>query len=251
MQRQLRNLQTLAPWVRPLKFNLYNLATRHLGWHIDPDFQILKRLPQARLALDIGGNWGQSIETIRRLRPAARIVSFEPNPVLARRLERAFAGSPAVTVKCCALSEQAGQMRLHVPSYRGFVYDGLASLDYDEAYGWLNADRVAGFDPALLSVTSFDVEVARLDDFGLAPDFIKIDVQGHELAVLRGATQTLQHKPVVMLEGARPEIVALMADFGLAPYALMGEQLVAGRIDTNNTIFMTDGLAAATGLAIA
>lgn len=251
MRRQLRNLQTLAPWVRPLKFNLYNMATRRLGWRIDPDFNILKHLPPVKLAIDIGGNWGQSIETMRRLQPGARIVSFEPNPVLSQRLQKAFAGSADVTIKSCALSAEAGQMRLHVPSYRKFVYDGLASLDYDEAYGWLNEGRLAGFDPALLSVSSYDVEVARLDDFALAPDFIKIDVQGHELSVLLGAIETLKHQPVVMLEDARPEIVQFMAKFGAKPYALVGERLVENKIDTTNTIFMTSEQAKATGLSVA
>lgn len=249
MRRQLRDLQTLAPWVRPLKFNLYNMATRCLGWSIDPDFNILRHLPPVKLAIDIGGNWGQSIETIRRLQPGARIVSFEPNPVLARRLVKAFAGSAEITIKSCALSAQAGQMRLHVPSYRKFVYDGLASLDYDEAYGWLNKDRVASFDPALLSVSSYDVEVARLDDFALAPDFIKIDVQGHELSVLLGAIETLRHNPVVMLEDARPDIVEFMAKFDTKPFALIEGRLVENKIDTTNTIFMTSEQARATGLA--
>jgi hypothetical protein len=130
MARHLRNLQTFAPWVRPLKFGLYNMATRHLGWRIDPDFRILQHLPKVGLAIDVGGNWGQSIETIRRLRPEARIVSFEPNPVLAERLQAAYAGNAQVTIRSCALSAQAGQMRLHVPSYRDFVYDGLASLEH-------------------------------------------------------------------------------------------------------------------------
>ncbi len=251
MRRQLRNLQTLAPWIRPLKFNLYNLGTRWFGWGIDPDFNILRHLPPVTLALDIGGNWGQSIETIRHLQPGARIVSFEPNPVLARRLETGFAANPAVTIKDCALSENAGEMQLHVPSYRSFVYDGLASLNHDEAHGWLNETRLAGFDPQLLSVASYVVAVARLDDFALAPDFIKIDVQGHELAVLRGATATLRHQPVVMLEDARPEIVAFLAEFGMTPFALVGERLIAGKTDTNNTIFMTREQAGATGLAAA
>lgn len=250
MHRQLRNLQSLAPWLRPLKFNAYNLLTRHFGWRIDPDFNILKHLPSVRLALDIGANWGQSIETIRRLRPDARIVSFEPNPVLAQRLERAYGAEVGVKIEPCALSAEAGQMRLYVPSYRRFVYDGLASLDYTEAHQWLNPDRVAGFDPALLRVSSYEVAVARLDDFGLAPDFIKIDVQGHELAVLRGATATLAHRPVVMLEDARPEIVTLLAEFGMMPFALFGERLVSGKTDTNNTIFMTSDQARATGLTL-
>lgn len=240
MMRQLRNLQTFAPWARPLKFELYNLSTRHFGWRIDPDFMILKHLPQIALAVDIGGNWGQSVEAIRRLRPEARVVTFEPNPVLAPRLSRAYANDVQVTVNSCALSSEVGHMKLHVPTYRKFVYDGLASLDFDKAYGWLNKDRVANFNPAKLSIEPFGVEVLRLDDFALNPDFIKIDVQGHELAVLQGATATLTCNPVIMLEGARPEIVEFLSDFNMKPFALDQGRLIENKIDTVNTIFMTN-----------
>src|SRR3546814_2469694 len=42
---------------------------------------------------------------------------------------------------------------------------------------------------------------ARLDWFGLAPDLIKYDVQGHEVRALKGSIETLKrHKPVVIVE---------------------------------------------------
>ena len=46
------------------------------------------------------------------------------------------------------------------------------------------------------------VQTARLDDYQLPPvGFIKIDVEGHEEAVLRGAAQTIaRNRPVLMIE---------------------------------------------------
>lgn len=45
------------------------------------------------------------------------------------------------------------------------------------------------------------VEVKTLDWFNLAPDFLKIDTEGYELFVLKGAEQTLRkHKPVIIVE---------------------------------------------------
>lgn len=248
MKRQLRNLQTLAPWVRPMKFGLYNFATRHFGARIDPDFLILNHLPKIGLALDVGGNWGQSICAIRRLRPEARVESFEPNPILAERLAKVFGADTKVAVHNLALSSQPGVMQLHVPAYRNFVYDGLASLDVEEARTWLNPRRVASFDPAKLSIRSFDVKVEPLDSLGLSPDFIKIDVQGHELAVLQGAEHTLAGAPVILLESVSREIVDYLARFGLKPFGFTGGALVEGLLTTVNTVFMTENTAAGTGL---
>lgn len=46
-----------------------------------------------------------------------------------------------------------------------------------------------------------DVEVVTLDLLGLAPDFIKLDVEGMEYAALVGGEQTIRtHRPVIMLE---------------------------------------------------
>jgi FkbM family methyltransferase len=249
VRRHLRNLQSHFPWLRPLKFRYYNFAARHLGWHIDPHFFILKHLPQVSCAIDVGGNWGQSIHTIRRLRPAAQVTSFEPNPVLAEHLKLAFADDARVTMHELALSAQSGVMELHIPSYRHFVYDGLASLDRDEAEGWLGQHSLAAFKPELVSVRSCKVPVERLDAFALQPDFIKIDVQGHELAVLQGAVQTLAGAPVIMLEAASLEIVRYLSAYGLKPYRFDGRQLVLPCL-FGNALFMSDEAVKSTGLPV-
>lgn len=44
------------------------------------------------------------------------------------------------------------------------------------------------------------VEMRTLDSFGIKPDFIKIDVEGWEMNVLKGAEETLKHKPVICVE---------------------------------------------------
>lgn len=248
--RHLRNIQSMVPWVRPLKFGFYNLLSRNFGLRIDPDLLMLKHLPEVSLVLDIGGNWGQSIVAMRRFLPNAQIVSFEPNPVLAERLVKSFGKDPGVRIENTALSSAAGLMTLHVPVYRRFIYDGLASLDHQAAMNWLNPYRVALFDPAKLSIKSVSVNVVQLDSFGLTADFIKIDVQGHELAVLEGAAKSLQHQPVVLLEDATAEIVDYLSSYGLAPYAFTGKALVADKLDTLNTFFMSEDKVRQTGLPV-
>jgi hypothetical protein len=52
------------------------------------------------------------------------------------------------------------------------------------------------------NIKSIDVEVRTLDSFNFtAVDFIKIDVQGHEFGVLKGATELLKNQsPVLVME---------------------------------------------------
>jgi hypothetical protein len=79
-------------------------------------------------------------------------------------------------------------------------------------------------DPTLVDrvgeVTRVDtqrVELKTLDAFNLSPDFIKIDVQGHELHVLRGAAETIRrHRPILMIErnGLAATIIRYLGEYG-------------------------------------
>lgn len=237
----IRAAQSRMPWIRPLKFNAYNFATRRLGWHIEPEFHLLARLGEASLALDVGGNWGQSIEALRRTAPGTRIISFEPNPLLAARLDRCFVGDPDVTVNQVALSDRAGAFTLYIPIYHGFVYDGLASLSRDDAENWFTRDRFAGFDRSKLTVEAVSVETRTLDSLDLAPQIIKIDVQGAEPLVVEGGARTLEvHRPVIIMEAPGDELVSRIAEFGLHAYYYDGRALLDWRRYTNNVIFLSD-----------
>jgi hypothetical protein len=81
-----------------------------------------------------------------------------------------------------------------------------------------------------------------LDSFHLAPDFLKIDVQGWEYNVLIGAKETLaQHEPVLLIEiYDDPRIDALLHEYGDREYFLNKGRLVAGRgPDPLNLLFVT------------
>lgn len=240
-KRLFRTLQTYAPNVRSAKFGVYNFCTRHLGFPVEDDFRLLARLPQVSLAVDVGGNWGQSIEALRRFARPAQIISFEPNPELGRRLARRYASSADTRVVRTALSDGDGEMTLFVPSYNGFVFDGLASLDRAEAEGWLSPDRMIAFDRRKLDIAEYRVPITTLDSFELSPDIVKIDVQGLEPAVLRGARATMaRSRPVTIVEEPNDDVVALLASVGLSPHGIVNGTLTPGRHRTRNTLFVTD-----------
>lgn len=224
---RLRDLQSRFPFARPLKFGLYNLATRLFGKPMQREFRLLRPPFACNLAVDIGGNWGQSVWALKKIARPRQIISFEPGSFLADHLRRSFAGHGDVRIEQCALGDKAGSFTLHVPVYRGFVYDGLGSLVRAEAESWLNADRLHNFDPALLKIVSEEVQVRTLDDFNLSPDVIKIDVQGAELAVVKGGLETFRRsQPITFIETPSAELIELLGSLGLKAYLSDGNALV-------------------------
>jgi FkbM family methyltransferase len=170
------------------------------------DFRALPLLKFSNcpLLVDVGGNIGQSVLSLYTVLPAATVVSFEPNPTVFGKLQRLTRRFPRLTVIPNGLSDQTGEAELFVPSYNGNILTGLASFDYESAKSWLSPDRVLRFDPTKLTVLSRRLSLVRLDDCGLQPDFIKIDVQGLEYRVLAGGLETIRTcRPVIMAETIR------------------------------------------------
>lgn len=170
-------------------------------------------------AIDVGANEGAVLERIVALAPAGRHIAYEPIPELCRKLEATF---PQVDVRCRALSDQAGTAEfshvLDAPAFSGLR---------------LRADLPPGAD----QVRQISVELERLDDVldhEYAPTILKIDVEGAELGVLRGAAATLErHRPFVLFEhgvggadlyGSAPgETFDLLASTGLRIFDLEGD----------------------------
>ena len=241
VQRVLKTGQTWFPWVRSGKFEAYNLLTRTFGMHVEPEFRLLAELRPVTLAIDVGGNWGQSIEAMRYYAKPAKIISFEPNPPLARRLQQLHANNPAIEIQPMGLGDEEGVLPLHTPIYGRFIFDGATSFDREEALTFLNAERMAWFDESKLRLESHDVPVKKLDDFDVRPDVIKLDVQGFEYKVLQGGSRMFAEcRPFTILENPSADVVAFFAKLDMASYVLRGNALAKGAVSGHNTVFMTE-----------
>jgi FkbM family methyltransferase len=187
--------------------------------------------------VDVGGNIGQSIESIRLYAPNARIVSFEPNPNLATKLASRYRSNPLIEIRAIGLADRTTRLQLHVPSYRGFVYDGLGSLDLETARSWIGNETVYFFRPHHLVVNSYDCAIETLDMQNLEnPIFIKIDVEGTEYQVVKGGIETIRKfEPILLVEGfhQKPQLAKLTDSLGYEPYTFDGKSFVAGPSDTN------------------
>lgn len=154
-------------------------------------------------ALDIGCNLGVYSYELSRL--GARVVALEPNPYLAKLVESL--ALPNVEVRQAAASSSEGSAILNVP------------IDHLGGHGWASLRN----DRALGRMEEITVPVHTIDN--LAPgkvDFIKIDVEGFEEEVIRGAEATIaRDRPILLVEieerhnaGAVARIETLLANSG-------------------------------------
>jgi FkbM family methyltransferase len=140
--------------------------------------QCLKRLLRPGMTVvDVGANVGYYTWLASRLvGPAGRVLSFEPGPYAFERLQRVIAENSIRNVEACqiALSDHGGRATLYVPQKEEGNYNPSLT-------------------PYLPDMTAVDVAVDRLDTlldrFNVGTvDLMKVDVEGHELNVFRGAS---------------------------------------------------------------
>ena len=136
-------------------------------------------------ALDIGANDGCYVHYLRR--HARRVFAYEPMPRLVRALREKFPND--VVIEPIALSDRVGTVELRMPVVDGVVITGCSTI----------APEAAGTYPAHRAI---EVPMDRLDNvYRGQAGFIKIDVEGHEQAVLDGAVQTIRRcKPRMLVE---------------------------------------------------
>jgi FkbM family methyltransferase len=164
--------------------------------------------------IDIGASRGSVLEMIEERAPNGEHHAFEPIPHRASRLCETF---PTVTVHQVALADAPGTAEFTV-------------VELDKYDGYSGIARSLPPLPADWPTHSTIVDTARLDDLlpaDYVPRFIKIDVEGAELGVLRGAQRILgEHRPILFMEHGvtdnTTEIHALLTRLGYSIYDVDG-----------------------------
>ena len=140
--------------------------------------------------VDVGANTGLYSVLAGTLAPSRDIVSFEPHPEIAAAFMNNLAANnlaDRVTVHQVALSDSAGTLDLYMPDQGHGLIETSASLERDFQ----------------LAASSIQVPVKRLDDLDLPGPVavIKVDIEGHEHAFLRGALHLARRdRPFIFVE---------------------------------------------------
>jgi FkbM family methyltransferase len=246
----LRTLVNEFPFLKDARDACCFYVRKYLSIPHERDFKALRQIgpPYAdRVLLDIGANQGQSIESMKIYWPSLPIVSFEANPYLAQKLQDRYKHVKNVRILPNGLSDSAGTLTLYVPSYKGFVYDGLGSFDRNAAASWISEETVFGFDSSRLTIAETSCQVSTLDAQNLAPFFIKVDVQGYEYNVLKGGVETLRmYEPVLLVESYRHDLrtVQLAEELGYEEYHFDGYRIEKGSpLHSFNSFLITQRMA--------
>jgi FkbM family methyltransferase len=154
--------------------------------HFEPEYWLIPLFCRPdKISVDVGANMG--IYAFAMQRYSREVVAFEPNTDLWPFLRR-FLGKK-VRLEDAALSSGPGQAELRVVADN----TGVATIEARNPLSMI--DR-----PDTIATRS--VITRTLDSFAFSDiSFIKIDVEGHEEAVLAGARQTIAaNRPVVLIE---------------------------------------------------
>jgi len=177
---------------RRLNEALFHLSLRGLGVlnyendHVSGEHALLARILAHRrgaVVLDVGGNAGQYAAAVLRVSPTALVHSFEPHPATFMRLAEA-AVRLGFQANNCACGASAGSMEL-------FDHESQDGSEHASLY------RESIECKPGQHANSRTVQVVTISDYWMSIGsprvaLLKIDVEGHEMSVLRGCSKLLE-----------------------------------------------------------
>jgi FkbM family methyltransferase len=211
--------------------------TRFLFWRGSEEFEpevydIFTSLSEsAACFIDIGANLGYYSILARIFNPNIEVHAFEPVPGIRKYLQMntALNHFTDIRVNEIAMSDKRGEATFY--SHRNPRFEDIE----DHLFG---DSRLIDLDPSAYNKTSFKVVTDTLDNYaethvkGKRIDLIKMDTEGTEIMVLRGAHLVLSvHKPIIMCEvlrnGIETEMESLLSKYGYSFFKVDNGRLTA------------------------
>lgn len=187
----------ISPLSNRFESNMIDLKFFYRGWKArfrDQKYEVASirsALRKDDIAVDVGCNKGSYLWAMSSAVPNGKVVAFEPQPVLVDYLKNACARSRLdnVTIEGAGVSSACGTLRLAIPGEG----DSSPGASFETAVS--NREKCRFLDVPTYSLDKY---------FQHKPGHIgaiKIDVEGHEMAVLDGARETIKrNRPLVVCE---------------------------------------------------
>lgn len=202
------------------------------------ELSLLKNIiDPADTTVDVGANLGLYTRALARL--SCKVYAFEPSKGVADILRRTSARN--VTVHETALSDGEGHAELRIPRAGAHLTHSLASLE---------PGVVAGHDTLATEVARARLDYVIHDNVS----FVKVDVEGHELKVLQGASGLIERcRPVFLVEAenrhrrnATASVCEFFRDKDYEGFFLRGRDVVSvdtfdPDVDQDEAVLLSDG----------
>lgn len=195
---------------------------------------------QGDVCIDIGANLGYYSRPLSRIvGNGGRVYSVEPVPVIGRVLRRNLRGCANVEILPFALGEENRRIVMANDSVRtdGYFGTGRNYVDDSRLHG-RNESAAAVFGAEMRRGSELFAGLERLD-------FIKCDIEGYELCVMRELQPLLERfRPTVLIETGgenRPQIIDLFTGLGYRGMTLEEGRLVPLTADSTKDIVFLRG----------
>ena len=142
--------------------------------------------------LDIGSNNFQISKIILSINKQIKIICFDANIFLKKKKHK------NILFYNFGLSSTNKQTYLHIPFYKGYMLDSLSSVKKSFITSYLDQHNI---NKNKIEIKSIPLEFSKLDNKQYNFQFVKIDVEGSELDILKGAKSNLiRNNPIILVE---------------------------------------------------
>jgi FkbM family methyltransferase len=187
----------------------------------------LLRLYEVDCVFDVGANYGQYAQMLRRHAGfRGLIVSFEPIPAAAAALRDKSRGDPKWIIEEIALSRSDGQCKFNVMTATQF--SSLSAPRHDEVGLFEGTNRIA--ETVTVRTENLETAFGRLQrQYGFRRPFLKLDTQGFDVEIVSSARPVLREFIGLQSELAIKKLYASSVDFrsAITLYEECGFQLSA------------------------
>jgi FkbM family methyltransferase len=145
--------------------------------------------------IDAGAHHGNCALALARILPGAQIHCFEPVPETYEILSRRTAGFPTIVNHCAALGSCSQRAQLNVSKLD--QASSILEMDGNHTRLWPSSEVARKIDVPLITVDQF---LGTREVKGMI--FLKMDVQGYEMEILKGAASSLERVSIVRFEAS-------------------------------------------------